>query len=199
MHSQRIWAGNAIGIRGENELYDKSTREAQYEGYLMAKQGSNALLGEAQQTLRDLSYQILYESSHRDFSQQVFSLIRDGVKEIALIQCRSENVDNRYVVGVILKALKAVDCVVLYFRGREKLVKIPAQLLLQIHDECKYRGQVAYTGDRCQQWRIDIHLSDKELSPQNSGGLRYSIAPYVIKVVPKWPRARTIHRGSEPA
>ena len=134
----------------------------------------------ALRSLRALGIRQLARPYHGT-SRSVFCLGVDGANEFVLVQCRSYQADtDRYLVGLMVEALASVRSVVLYFDGESKFFKIPARFLREIRDERERVGDARYTGKESEQWRVDIFVHQEELSPQGSGGARYSLRPYAI-------------------
>lgn len=149
----------------------------------MVKRGrQQELFAQAVACLRAAGYSFS-EPSRGRFGRNVRVLTRGGESEVVLIQTRSHQPEtSRYLVGVMAADLERVDEVVLFFEDETRYLKIPAPFLRGIHARMRDRGLARYTGSHDQQWRVDIHLSSGELSPQGSDGERHDIAGYLCPV-----------------
>ncbi len=157
----------------------------------MAHAGSAELKDRARELMRNLGFRSRFKTLPGCHSRNVYCYEIDGKEESILIQCRSHQSEtDRYLVGIIMEALPKVDSVFLYFDRERKALKFPAEFLRRIHEERVRIGDASYTGSHDEQWRVDLYLSDEELSPQGSGGRRYDIEPYVIKIEPN----QQVHR-----
>ena len=154
----------------------------------MAKPGRKDLIPEALSKLESIGFQINHSVPPGCWSDQVYALSINGLKEFALIQCRSYQSDNRYLVGIIVEALQKVDCVVLFFQGRRKLLKITAPILRDLFGKCRNLGIAAFTGEVEQQWRVNVQLGDEGLIPQGSSWYSIDLSPHVILIEPNRPR-----------
>ena len=151
----------------------------------MAHAGSAELKGRALELMRSLGFGLRGQRLPGCRSRNVYCYDVDGNEEFILIQCRSYQSDtDRYLVGIIMEALFKVDSVFLYFDRECKAIKFPANFLRRIHEERVVIGDASYTGSHNEQWRVDLYLSDEQLSPQGSSGRRYDIGSYVIKIEP---------------
>lgn len=149
----------------------------------MAHSGSAQLKERALELMKNLGFRTLGKTLPDCHSRNVYCYEVDKKEEFILIQCRSHQSNtDRYLVGIIMDALAKVDSVFLYFDREYKAFKFPAEFLRKIHEERVQLGDASYTGAHDEQWRIDLYLSDKKLSPQGSNGYRYDVAPYVISV-----------------
>ena len=146
----------------------------------MAKLGASLLQPQAQEQLISIGYKLSWKTLPDYKSRNVQCIEKDGKEEFALIQCRSHDSENsRYLVGIIVEALNSVNSVVLYFQGETTLFKIPAQFLIEIHEERIKIGDARYTE---KQWRVDFTVFNKKMSPQGSNGVWYDVSPYAIKI-----------------
>jgi len=149
----------------------------------MAHIGSDRLMPAALGVLRDLGYHPREKRPLGCTSRNVYCYEKDGKEEFILVQCRShQDETDRYLVGVIVEALRQVNSVVLFLEGEPSILKIPAEFLRRIHEDRAKIGDARYTGPHNEQWRIDVYLSDAEMSPQGSSGHRYNIMPYVVRL-----------------
>ena len=148
----------------------------------MSRVGGNAVKQIALSVLRDLGLREVQRSLPTSRSKNVYCLGVAGASEFVLIQCRQHQGEtDRYLVGLMVEALSKVDSVVIFLEKEAKFFKIPASFLIRIHEERKRVGDASYTGAYDEQWRVDIHVHHAELSPQGSGGRRYSLQRFVIR------------------
>ncbi|MCC6681588.1 MAG: hypothetical protein IT445_11860 [Phycisphaeraceae bacterium] len=149
----------------------------------MAQPGTATLKSNAFAALETLGYSMRWDRLVDCRSRSVHKMAKDGKETWFLIQCRHNQPEtDRYLVGIIVDALKRVDFVALFFEGETRLPIIPAEYLLKILQHHKQVGDASFTGNHSEQWRVDIHLSDEQLSPQGSCGQRYSISSYINRV-----------------
>lgn len=149
----------------------------------MAQPGTAQLRSAAFDTLKSLGYTKLWGTLDGCRSRSVQKMSKDGDELWLLLQCRHhQSESDRYLIGVIVDALRRVDQVAFFFEGETRIPIFPSTFLSEILDKHKKAGDARFTGEHDEQWRIDIHLSDEQLSPQGSNGQRYNISSYVHRV-----------------
>ena len=144
------------------------------------KEGAFELIYPAKYALEDLGWFIDWvREKERD---NVIEISKDGKKEKCLIQTRSHDAAGRYLVGIIVKKLKIVDSLVLFFENEETMYKIPSDFLCEILDEMINSYEARFTGDNDEQWRVDFYVRDDVFSPQGTNGERIDILQYAISI-----------------
>ncbi len=108
-------------------------------------------------------------------------LERNGTRVAALVQCRTHDPrTQRYLVGIQMGDLVRVEYVVLWLEDEPVYFMIPAGLLRTIHEVRRLLGDARYTGPRDEQWRVDVQVHERSLSPQGSSGCRYDISEFAV-------------------
>lgn len=149
----------------------------------MAQRGrQKVLLKLALDCLQDDGYIITMPDKKDTHGQNVRILQMNNFAEKALIQTRSFKPNtSTYLVGIIVSDLQQVDCVVLWFEGEQRYLKIPGKFLRNIHQEMRDNSLAKYTGDCEQQWRVNIHLKKGVISPQGANGKQYPIHSFLVE------------------
>lgn len=149
----------------------------------MAKPGTTELRSAAFEVLRSLGYTKRSGNLCGCRSRSVQKMAKGNDELWLLLQCRHHQTESdRYLVGIIVDALRRVDQVAIFFEGETRIPIFPASFLAEILEQHRKSGDARFTGKNDEQWRIDIHLSDEQLSPQGSNGQRYKISPYVHRI-----------------
>lgn len=132
--------------------------------------------------LRRLGYAVSYPDPVLSFGRKVRQLSRQQEHFNALIQVRAHQpADYRYLVGLVIPEMRRVATVIIWCENERKLFQIPTGILCDILDEREDLGDAKYA-TRGRQWRVDFHLDEEALSPQGSGGERYSISQYSVSL-----------------
>jgi hypothetical protein len=96
-----------------------------------------------------------------------------------LLQTRSHQKGNdRYWIGFMPKDLEKVDLVAVWLQNEAVLFIFPAPWLKDTLLRNKADGK---------QWKADINVGRRTLSPQSSGGASYDISAYAV-AIPRPPR-----------
>jgi hypothetical protein len=140
------------------------------------------LMDGAVKQLREFGFNVSEPPLEFEFGKIVCSktqkiLSRDGCEDRVLIQTRSFQADSkRYLVGVLFKELSKVQSYVLWFEKEPYFLKFPAGFLISCHESAKATNRARYTGE--DQWRINVELTEKIITPQGISGCEISIEAY---------------------
>ena len=149
----------------------------------MARGRQTELLALAIRSLQQAGFTVTPPGGPVPYGRNVRRLGRGAALETALIQTRSSQPDSsRYMVGIIRADLARVDCVVLWFEDEQHYLHMPSEFLRRLHDSAQEREIARYTGVDDRQWRIDIHLDERTVSPQGSDGERHWVTEYIVRV-----------------
>ena len=149
----------------------------------MGSSGRSDLLTLARKTLYSLGYRVELTRIEGCRCRSIHVLSKGAVDELTLLHTRHYRPhDSRYLVGIAWEALDDVNYVALFFEREPKLARIPAQWLADKLQRHRLIGDARFTGPYNEQWRVDIHLDDCELSPQGSAGKRYDISEFMLDV-----------------
>lgn len=114
--------------------------------------------------------------------QNVWTLQYEGEYVDCLMQTRSYDDDtDRYLIGIVVPDLRRVAQFIAWFENEGVAYRIPAEWLCELLDKCIEAGTAAFTHDG-RNWRVDFHLDEDTLSPQQSFGERYPIGRYRIDI-----------------